>query len=116
MSDQNNNHNNLSTLILGVIIGASLTYLFTTKKGQKLKERLLVEGKDLLEEIGEKVATLEEEFLGKGEEAGEKLLEGAKDVEEKIEETVSEIPDHIEQIQKKGRRFFFRKHQASQES
>lgn len=115
MSDQNKGAG-ISTLIIGVAVGAALTYLFTTKKGQKIKERLLTEGQSLLEDIGEKIANLEEDLLEEGEEVEEKLLDGVKDVEEKIEETVSDIPDHIEQIQKKGRRFFFRKHQASAES
>lgn len=84
MSDQNNNRS-LSSLILGIAIGAALTYFLTTKKGQKIKERLLTEGRKLLEELGEE----------------------ASQVKEKIEEEKEEIPDHISQIQKKGRRFFF---------
>lgn len=97
MSDEKNN--NLSTLILGVAIGAALTYLFTTKRGQKIKDRLLTEGQGLLEDIGEKISNLEEEILEEKDEVEEKLEEGTK----------AEIPQHIEQIQKKGRRFFFRR-------
>lgn len=118
MSDQNKSNlpagrqGNLSTLILGVAIGAALTYLFTTKKGQKIKDKLLTEGQSLLEEIGEKVSAIEEEILDKEEETHEKLVEGAKEIEEKIEEAVEEIPEHIEQLQKRGRKFFFRRHQS----
>lgn len=114
MSDGKNN--NVSTLIIGVAIGAALTYLFTTKKGQKIKDRLLTEGQGLLEDIGEKISNLQEEILEEKDEIEEKLEEGVKAVEEKIEETTSDIPQHIEQIQKKGRRFFFRRHSGSPES
>ena len=99
MSDEKSS--NISTLILGVAIGAALTYLFTTNKGQKIKERLLTEGKSLLEGIGEKISNLEEEILDEKDEIEEKLEEGIKAVEE--------VPQHIEQIQKKGRRFFIRR-------
>lgn len=92
MSDQNNNRS-ISSLILGIAIGAALTYLLTTKKGQKIKERLLTEGRKLLEELGEE-----------------------SQIKEKIEEEKEEIPDHITQIQKKGRRFFFRRSHANPES
>jgi len=131
--------NNISSLILGVALGAALTYLFTTQKGQRIKEKLLAEGQNLLEDIGEKIANLEEEIMeGKApsehrsqserEELEEKLEDSVKEIatkgeprtyderEEKIEETTDEVPQHIEQIQKKGRRFFFRRHGASQES
>ncbi|MDP2632436.1 MAG: YtxH domain-containing protein [Candidatus Curtissbacteria bacterium] len=107
MSDEKNS--NLSTLILGVAIGAALTYLFTTKRGQKIKDRLLTEGQGLLEDIGEKISNLEEEILEEKDEIEEKLEEGTKAVAEKVVEAADEIPQHIEQIQKKGRRFFFRR-------
>lgn len=107
MSDQKNN--NLSTLILGVAIGAALTYIFTTKRGQKIKDRLLTEGQSLLEDIGEKIGNLEEEILDEKDELEEKLDEGVKVVEEKVREATEEMPQHIEQLQKKGRRFFFRR-------
>ena len=115
MSDQSKN-NNLSTIILGVALGAALTYLFTTKKGQKIKDRLLTDGRSLLEEIGEKISNLEEEILDEKDEVAEKLVEGAKAAEEKIEDAAASVPEHIEQIQKKGRRFFFRRHAGSPES
>lgn len=97
MSDQDN-RNNFSSLVLGVIIGATITYLFTNKKGQKIKDHLLTEGKKLLEDIAD-IAT-----------------EATEDVTKKLEEEKEEVPKHIEQIQKKGRRFFFRRSQTRQES
>lgn len=99
--------NNLGNLIAGIIIGAAVTYLFTTKNGRKIKDRLLIEGEKLLEDLSEIAAESE---------IGEELENKKEEVLEKVEETVSEVPEHIEQIQKKGRRFFFRRGHASHES
>ena len=89
-------NNNLTTFIVGAIIGAALVYLFGTKSGQKVKQELVREGQRLLDK------------LGKGlEEAKEKLEES--EAVEKIEETVDQIPEHIKEVQRKGRRFFFRR-------
>ncbi len=92
MSDKNN-----SSFLLGAIIGAALTYLFTTENGKKMKEELLLEAKKVLEAIGENA-----------QEAGEKIEEEKVKMEEIIAE---EMPKHIEEIQKKGRRFFFKRSQ-----
>lgn len=90
MSDQENK-NSFSSLILGIIIGATITYLFTNKRGQKIKDRLLAEGRKLLEELGQEAQ-----------------------IEEEVEEAKEEIPEHITQIQKKGRRFFFHRSQRTE--
>lgn len=97
MSDQEKN-NNFSSLVIGVIIGAAITYLFTTKKGQKIKDHLAKEGKHLLEDVADIASEMEE------------------NVTQKVEEAASEVPKHIEQIQKKGRRFFFRRSHPNPES
>lgn len=109
MSDDSRNNNNFSSVVLGVIIGTAVTYLFTNKKGQKIKEHLLREGKKLLEDLAE-IAQEAEENVAK------KLEEEKKEIEEKVEEVTSEVPKHIEQLQKKGRRFFFRRSQTRLES
>lgn len=107
MSDSEKN-NNFSSLVVGVIIGAAITYLFTNKKGQKIKDHLLKEGEKLLEGISDIASDLEENVT-------KKLEEGKEEVEEKVEEA-PEVPQHIEQIQKKGRRFFFRRSPTNPES
>ena len=108
MSDQDNK-NNFSSLVLGVIIGATITYLFTNKKGQKIKDHLLKEGKRLLEDVADIASEMEDNVA-------KKLEEEKKEIEEKVEEVTEEVPKHIEQIQKKGRRFFFRRSQTRLES
>jgi|SRR3989338_9153862 len=96
--NQNNNNNqpghSTATFIVGVIIGAAATYLFTTDEGKKLKDKLIKEASRFFGNLGE----------------------GAQEIEEKVSEEVTQIPKHIEQIQKKGRRFFFRRSPHQMES
>lgn len=110
MSDKNDN--NLGALIAGVIIGAAGAYLFGNPDGRKLKEKLLKEGQKLLEGIGEDVTSAKEKLEQTHQEikstaqATQNVLETAG---EEITEVAQEIPKQIEEIQKKGRRFFFHK-------
>ena len=104
MSEQNNSHSgghSSSNFLAGIIIGAALTYLFATKSGRKLKDELLKEGAKALQNLAEQLEEKEEEAKAE--------LDSAK---EQAEEVVHEVPQHIEKIQKKGRRFFFRKPRA----
>lgn len=107
MSEKNN-----STFIIGVLVGAALTYLFTTENGRRLKGELLKEGSKLLETIGEGIM--------EGEEAAKKIekkLEApAGEIASTVKDTVAAIPEQVEQIQKKGRRFFFSKKPHTHES
>ena len=118
MNDQKQG-NNLATFIAGVVIGAALTYLFGTKNGQKIKEQFLKDGTKLLEKMGENVQEgikrLEEAEEGVQEESQQvrdKIEEGIQEVKSKVEDVAIEIPAHVAEIQKKGRRFFFRRHRA----
>ena len=111
--------NNLATFIAGVVIGAALTYLFGTKSGQKLRDELLKEGNRLLEKMGEGLEDSRKQLEGAGEkiqeeaqEVKEKLAEGVHQTEETVKQVAQEVPQHIEEIQKKGRRFFFRRHRS----
>lgn len=108
MSEEKNN--NLPILIAGVVIGAALTYLLTNENGKKIKERLLTEGGKILDKMQEGLEEVEKE-MKKGEKRIEEkvapVIEAAK---ENVEEVIAEVPQQVEQIQKKGRRFFFRKH------
>ena len=101
MRDENNHthiHHDSGTsfpsVLLGMVIGAVITYLFANREGQKIRNQILKEGIRLLDEISEKAQQFEEK------------------AQSEIEEMVEDVPDHIEKIQKKGRRFFFRRHQS----
>lgn len=90
----------LSSLILGVAIGAAITYLFTNKEGKKIRGFLLEEGTKLLDEISEKAQEVQEKV-----ESGQ----AKEELSQKIENIKEEVPQHIDKLQKKGRHFFFHK-------
>lgn len=76
---------------LGIALGAFITYLITKKKGQNIKNLLAKEGHRLVDELAAKApSALENQNANK--------------------DAVDQIHQHIDQIQKKGRRFFFRRH------
>lgn len=107
-----NNNNSLLTFALGVVVGAAVTYLYNTEKGQKMREKLVKEGSKILEKFNEGMEEVEKD-----------LQKTKKAVEEKIEEPVSqikeelrEVPKQVEELQKKGRRFFFSRKPKSPES
>lgn len=105
-------HPHLSTFLAGFILADTISHLFGTEGAQRLKEEIVKEGGHLLENIGQDMKEVKEKIEEVKEEAKEKVAENVRDVKETLEKTVPEVPKHIEQIQKKGRRFFFRKPRA----
>ena len=91
MSDTDKN-NSLTALIAGVVIGAAVTYLFTTKEGKKLKEKLIDEGSRLLDKVKEGLEEAEDEVEEKGKAVAKALENSAQSAKETVEEAVSEIP------------------------
>lgn len=146
MSEHNNDHKHenssdqSSTFLMGVIIGAALTYLFATKTGQKIKNELIRDAMNALEGIGDeieekkdeieenvkaKLESVKEKIEDKKEEIDKKLEEKKEDVEatlaqvpdqakEQVQEAIREVPPQVEKVQKKGRHFFFRKRQRNE--
>src|SRR3989344_3922495 len=104
--DHTHNHdssgNNLASLLSGVIIGAALTYLLTSKNGQKLLKEATKALEDIgenLEESKEELAQKVEETVEKGKEAAEQKIElGKKEVERKFEQTKKAIEDKVEDV------------------
>ncbi len=115
-----NEKNNSSSLLIGIAIGAALSYLFTTKNGQKIKDELIKEGSKLLDKIGESLEEAEKKSpeLKKVKDAVEEVKDAvvseAKEVQETAEEAIREVPQQVQQIQKKGRHFFFKRHTSSE--
>ena len=106
----NHSGSGVPSLILGVAVGAAITYLLTNKEGQKIRDTLLKEGTKLLDEITKTAQDVSQslQYNNVKEELSERIEEVKKSVEQ-IESIVEDVPHHIEQIQKKGRRFFFKK-------
>ncbi len=40
-----------TSFILGILTGAAVTFLFTTKEGEKAKKKLLKKGKEILDDL-----------------------------------------------------------------
>lgn len=130
MNDHTHNHSqdvgNISTFIVGAAVGAALTYLLGTKDGQKIKNQLIKEGQKLLEEMAQGLDGVKDKVkdteLGRSAEEGEvgKKLEAVAekidDVKQQLEGIAEDVPEHIAQLQKKGRRFFFKRSASRSES
>ncbi|MEK7580752.1 MAG: YtxH domain-containing protein [Patescibacteria group bacterium] len=136
-NDHNHSHsqnNSFQILVTGAVIGAVLTYLFTTESGKKIKDELIREGSRLLDSIGDEVEKaksmvedgrdlLVADVDQKKQEIAQEIHQAAKEVKKEmkvvqadIQDLAEEVPHQVEEIQKKGRRFFFSKKPSTHES
>lgn len=126
-NERNNTSSGFSTFLTGAVVGAVLTYLFTTESGRKIKDELLKEGTKLLENVGDEVEKAQkkvteesdkfiEEVKEKKKEIETEVHTAAKQVKKDLVEEIQEIPQQVEAIQKKGRHFFFSKKHPPRES
>lgn len=118
MSELKENNTNPS-FVLGILVGAALTYLFTNKQGQKIRDELLKEGSKLLEKIGEEAEHAKDIIEEKSPQIQNQILNTTEAVKTEVEEIageagqiIREVPEKVEEIQKKGRKFFFKKHSS----
>ena len=111
--DHRNRHDSgsgVTSLLFGIAVGAAVAYLFANKDGQKIRDTLLKEGQKILDEVSTKIQEVEKsDPVQAAKEQLESKLEDVKGQVSEIEQMVGDVPEHIEQIQKKGRRFFFHK-------
>lgn len=132
--ESSNQTSGFSTFITGAVVGAVITYLFTTESGRKIKDELLKEGSKLLENVGDEVERAQqivskeedkllEEVDKKKKEIEAEVHTAAKQVKKEVQEitssavdAVESVPEQVEAIQKKGRRFFFSKKHPGAES
>lgn len=106
MSDHSHDSGS-SSLLLGVLIGAVLTYLYATKSGQKIKKELLTDAARILENFGDELEKKEPMVKEKIEEKKEEVEKNVKEISEDIKDEIREVPEQVKKIQNKGRRFFF---------
>ena len=120
MDKENRDHGFFSGLLSGVALGAGLFFLFGTKEGKKVKNRLVKKGKELIDDLPVIVEDLEkqgEEFAQKAEEVKKKLEEKAKEFSSEAKKKIDASLSQIEKTQERGRkaaasarrRFFVRK-------
>lgn len=96
--------------VVGSVIGALVLFFLGTKEGKKTGKLFEEKGKDLIDEIGEKLSDLEEkgkDLVEKGEAVKEDLIEQLEDKKEELtRETTKKIDTalaHIEELQERGR-------------
>lgn len=125
--EEKTENSGFTNFLTGAVVGAALTYLFTTESGRKIKDELLKEGTKLLENFGAEVEKAQVKLAPAEKKIAEKVehkVEAVQTAKDEVTETVSaitetveeKIPEKVEQLQKKGRHFFFAKKHSSNES
>jgi gas vesicle protein len=93
-------------LFIGGIVGAFIIFFLGTKEGKKTSKFLEEKGRDLVDDIGDKVSELEEkseELVEQGEVIKENVVAEVEEKKEELTQATSEKLDtalaHIEKIQ-----------------
>ena len=93
--------------MLGLVLGAGLVFLFGTKEGRKIKDKLLEKGKEAVDDLPETVKKLQKE----GEQFALRAVEVKTQLESKLEEFSPQAKTKIraalakvEETQRRGRR------------
>jgi gas vesicle protein len=109
MSEHDNNGKFLFGFFLGGLIGALVIFFLGTKEGKKLEKKLELKGKDVLDELDEKLEELEangKELVKKGEAMKEQVMDTFEQKKEEMTDATVEKIDtalaHIEALQHKG--------------
>jgi len=110
MSD-NHNHDGkfLFGFFIGGLIGALIIFFLGTKEGKKTGKIIEGKGRDLIDELEEKLDKLQEkgkELVKQGEEMKEKVMDSIGDKKDEVTEAAAEKIDvalaHIQEMQQKG--------------
>lgn len=109
MSDNNQDGKFLFGFFLGGLIGALVLFFLGTKEGKKTGRMLESKGKDLFEDLEEKLDELQEkgkELVKQGEVMKEKVMDTFEGKKDEVTEAAAEKIDlalaHIEKMQQQG--------------
>lgn len=109
MSEHDHNGKFIFGFFLGGLIGALVIFFLGTKEGKKLEKKLELKGKDVLDELEEKLEEMEasgKELVKKGEAIKERVMDTLEEKKDEMSEaTVEKIGsalEHIEKIQHQG--------------
>lgn len=109
MSDNNHEGKFMFGFFLGGLVGALIIFLLGTKEGKHIEKLLEHKGKDVLDDLDEKLEELErsgKELVKKGEAMKEHMMDTLEDKKEEMTDATVEKIDtalaHIEAIQHKG--------------
>ena len=108
---ENNSHDGkyLFGFFIGGLIGALVIFFLGTKEGKKTGKLLESKGRDVLDELEERLDELQskgKELVRQGEAMKEKVLESFGDKKDEVTEAAAEKIDialaHIQEMQQKG--------------
>ena len=109
MSENNNDGKFLFGFFIGGLIGALVIFFLGTKEGKKTGKFLESKGRDLFDDLEEKLDELQEkgkELVRQGDAMKEKVLESFDDKKDEVTEAAAEKIDmalaHIQEMQQKG--------------
>lgn len=112
----NEKNNGINTFITGAVLGAVVTFLFATKTGRKIRDELIEEGARLIDALSEEAEEVPQQIKEVKKEIKKEIADKAEQIENIKEEVADttpdvlrEVPGQVEEIQKKGRHFFFSK-------
>ncbi len=113
MNDREQKHGDFRFFLgffLGGLIGAIIIFFLGTKEGRKTGKLLEAKGKDILDDLQDKIGEFEkkgEALVKQGEEIKEEVVERLADTKEELTHTASAKLDdalaHIEKMQEQGR-------------
>jgi gas vesicle protein len=84
---------------LGGLLGAFVIFFLGTKEGKKAGKLLERKGRDVLDDLEEKLVDIEK----KSKEVVEAIAENKEDISENVTEKLDSALAHIEEIQERGR-------------
>lgn len=108
---ENNNADGkfLFGFFIGGLIGALIIFFLGTKEGKKTGRMLERKGKDIFDDLEEKLDELQEkgkDLVKQGEEMKERVLDSLDDKKDEVTEAAAEKIDmalaHIQEMQQKG--------------
>lgn len=109
MSDNNHDGKFLFGFFIGGLIGALVIFFLGTKEGKKTSRLLENKGRDLFDDLEEKLDELQEkgkDLVRQGEVMKEKVLDSIDDKKDEVTEAAAEKIDlalaHIEKMQQQG--------------
>lgn len=109
MSDERNDGKFMFGFFLGGLIGALIIFFLGTKEGKKAEKMFKVKGKDILEELEDKLDELQQqgkEYVRKGEELKEQVIDTLEDKKEEMTDTavakIGSALERMEELQQKG--------------
>lgn len=106
MSENEHHHGDFRFFLgffIGGLIGAVVIFLLGTKEGKKTGRLLEEKGKDILDDLQDKVGELEKKSKEIKEEVVDRLMDKKEELTQSASERLDDALAHIEKMQEQGR-------------